>query len=123
MMQQLGLVAFGGAIGAALRYSVSIYLSGDGFPWATLSVNMIGSLLLGIVAVALTQGLISQDTALILGTGVLGAFTTMSAFSVETLNMFQNQQISSAIIYVAITMVICPILALLGWKMGEMFIA
>ncbi|MBT5254177.1 MAG: fluoride efflux transporter CrcB [Euryarchaeota archaeon] len=123
MMQQLGLVAFGGAIGAALRYCVSIYLSGDGFPWATLSVNMIGSLLLGIVAVALTQGLISQDTALILGTGVLGAFTTMSAFSVETLNMFQNQQISSAIIYVAITMVICPILALLGWKMGEMFIA
>ncbi len=123
MMQQLGLVAFGGAIGAALRYCVSVYLSGDGFPWDTLSVNMIGSLLLGIVAVALTQGLISQDTALILGTGVLGAFTTMSAFSVETLNMFQNQQISSAIIYVAITMVICPILALLGWKMGEMFIA
>ena len=123
MMQQLGLVAFGGAIGAALRYSVSIYLSGDGFPWATLSVNMIGSLLLGIVAVALTQGLISQDAALILGTGVLGAFTTMSTFSVETLNMFQNQQISSAIIYVSITMIICPILAFLGWKIGEAVIA
>ena len=122
-MQQLGLVAFGGAIGAALRYSVSIYLSGDGFPWATLSVNMIGSLLLGIVAVALTQGLISQDAALILGTGVLGAFTTMSTFSVETLNMFQNQQISSAIIYVSITMIICPILAFLGWKIGEAVIA
>jgi len=122
-MQQLGLVALGGAIGAALRYAVSIYLSSDGFPWATLSVNMIGSLLLGIVAVALTQGLISQDTALILGTGILGAFTTMSTFSVETLNMFQNQQISSAIIYVVATMVICPILAFLGWKMGEMFIA
>jgi CrcB protein len=123
MMQQLGLVALGGAIGAALRYAVSIYLSSDGFPWATLSVNMIGSLLLGIVAVALTQGLISQDAALILGTGILGAFTTMSTFSVETLNMFQNQQISSAIIYVVATMVICPILAFLGWKMGEMFIA
>jgi len=122
-MQQLGLVALGGAIGAALRYAVSIYLSSDGFPWATLSVNMIGSLLLGIVAVALTQGLISQDAALILGTGILGAFTTMSTFSVETLNMFQNQQISSAIIYVVATMVICPILAFLGWKMGEMFIA
>jgi len=122
-MQQLGLVALGGAIGAALRYSVSIYLSGDGFPWATLSVNMIGSLLLGIVAVALTQGLISQDAALILGTGVLGAFTTMSTFSVETLNMFQNQQISSAIIYVSITMIICPILAFLGWKIGEAVIA
>lgn len=122
-MQQLGLVALGGAIGAALRYAVSIYLSSDGFPWATLGVNMIGSLLLGIVAVALTQGLISQDTALILGTGILGAFTTMSTFSVETLNMFQNQQISSAIIYVVATMVICPILAFLGWKMGEMFIA
>ena len=123
MMQQLGLVALGGAIGAALRYGVSIYLSSDGFPWATLTVNMIGSLLLGITAVALTQGLISQDAALILGTGILGAFTTMSAFSVETLNLFQNQQISSAIIYVAITMVICPILAFFGWKLGETFIA
>tara|TARA_B110000438_G_scaffold243590_1_gene243671 strand:+ start:3446 stop:3817 length:372 start_codon:yes stop_codon:yes gene_type:complete len=123
MMQQFGLVALGGAIGAALRYSISLYFSGDGFPWATLSVNMIGSLLLGIIAVALTQELISQDVALILGTGVLGAFTTMSAFSVETLNMFQNQQASSAIIYIAMTMVICPILAFLGWKIGELFIA
>ena len=123
MMQQFGLVALGGAIGAALRYGLSLYLSGDGFPWATLSVNMIGSLLLGIVAVALTQELISQDFALILGTGILGAFTTMSAFSVETLNMFQSQQTSSAMIYVAITMVICPILALLGWKIGDYFIA
>ena len=122
-MQQFGLVALGGAIGAALRYRISLYLSGDGFPWATLSVNMIGSLLLGIIAVALTQELISQDVALILGTGVLGAFTTMSAFSVETLNMFQNQQPSSAIIYIAMTMVICPILAFLGWKIGELFIA
>ena len=122
-MQQFGLVALGGAIGAALRYSISLYFSGDGFPWATLSVNMIGSLLLGIIAVALTQDLISQDVALILGTGVLGAFTTMSAFSVETLNMFQNQQASSAIIYIAMTMVICPILAFLGWKVGELFIA
>ena len=122
-MQQLGLVALGGAIGAALRYGVSMYLSSDGFPWATLSVNMIGSLLLGILAVALTQGLISQDATLILGTGILGAFTTMSTFSVETLNMFQNQQTSSAIVYVAATMIICPILAFLGWKMGEMFIA
>jgi len=123
MMQQLGLVALGGAIGAALRYGVSIYLSSDGFPWATLSVNMIGSLLLGIVAVALTQGLISQDAALILGTGILGAFTTMSTFSVETLNMFQNQQTSSAIIYVVATMTICPILAFLGWKIGETIFA
>ena len=122
-MQQFGLSALGGAIGTALRYSISLYFSGDGFPWATLSVNMIGSLLLGIIAVALTQELISQDVALILGTGVLGAFTTMSAFSVETLNMFQNQQASSAIIYIAITMVICPILAFLGWKIGELFIA
>jgi len=122
-MQQLGLVALGGAIGAALRYGVSIYLSSDGFPWATLSVNMVGSLLLGIVAVALTQGLISQDAALILGTGILGAFTTMSTFSVETLNMFQNQQTSSAIIYVVATMIICPILAFLGWKIGETIFA
>ena len=122
-MQQLGLVALGGAIGAALRYGVSMYLSSDGFPWATLSVNMIGSLLLGILAVALTQGLISQDAALILGTGILGAFTTMSTFSVETLNMFQSLFESMAVVSfltplsaVIFPMLIVLLLTLFVWK-------
>jgi CrcB protein len=57
--------------------------------------------------------------ALLLGTGVLGAFTTMSTFSVETIQMFDQGHGSSAIVYIGLTMTLGPILALLGWKLGE----
>ena len=79
MLQQIGIVALGGALGAALRYAASELIATESFPYATLSVNLVGSFLLGIV-VALTQNLLSTNLALLLGTGVLGAFTTMSTF-------------------------------------------
>tara|TARA_B110000967_G_C18879123_1_gene559992 strand:+ start:2232 stop:2603 length:372 start_codon:yes stop_codon:yes gene_type:complete len=119
MLQQLGIVALGGALGATLRYAVSEWVSVDSFPYATLSVNLIGSFLLGVLAVGLAQNLLSANLALLLGTGVLGAFTTMSTFSVETVQMFEQGQGSSAIVYVVLTMILGPILALLGWKIGE----
>ena len=119
MLQQIGIVALGGALGAALRYVVSEWVSVDSFPYATLSINLVGSFLLGVMAVGLAQNLLSANLALLLGTGILGAFTTMSTFSVETVQMFEQGQGSSAIIYVALTMAFGPILALLGWKLGE----
>ena len=119
MLQQIGLVALGGAFGAALRYAVSEFLASDSFPYATLSVNLIGSFLLGILAVGLAQNLLTSNMALLLGTGVLGAFTTMSTFSVETIQMFDQGNTTSAIVYVFITMMLSPVLALLGWKVAE----
>lgn len=119
MLQQLGIVALGGAIGAALRYGLGEWVTNDSFPYATLSVNLIGSFLLGVLAVGLAQNLLSANMALLLGTGVLGAFTTMSTFSVETVEMFDQGQGSSAMLYIALTMVLGPLLALLGWKLGE----
>jgi len=119
MLQQLGIVALGGAIGATLRYVVGEWVSVDSFPYATLSVNLIGSFLLGVLAVGLAQNILSVNMALLLGTGVLGAFTTMSTFSVETIQMFDQGRGSSAIVYIGLTMVLGPVLALLGWKVGE----
>lgn len=119
MLQQIGLVALGGALGAALRYAVSEFFSSDSFPYATLSVNLVGSFLLGILAVGLAQNLLSNNMALLLGTGVLGAFTTMSTFSVETIQMFDQGDSTSAMAYVLITMALSPVLALLGWKFAE----
>lgn len=119
MLQQLGIVALGGAIGAALRYGLGEWVTNDSFPYATLSVNLIGSFLLGVLAVGLAQNVLSANMALLLGTGVLGAFTTMSTFSVETVEMFDQGQGSSAMLYIALTMVLGPLLALLGWKLGE----
>ena len=123
MLQQLGIVTLGGAIGAGLRYAVGEWLSTDSFPYATLSVNLVGSFLLGILAIGLTQNLVSTNMALLLGTGVLGAFTTMSTFSVETVEMFDNGQGGSAIVYIFVTMVLCPLLALVGWRIGEAILA
>ena len=119
MLQQIGLVAFGGALGAVLRYAVSEWISVESFPYATLSVNLIGSFLFGVLAVGLAQNLLSANMALLLGTGVLGAFTTMSTFSVETIQMFDQGHGSSAILYVSLTMALGPLLALIGWKLGE----
>jgi CrcB protein len=119
MLQQFGIVALGGALGATLRYAVSEWVSVESFPYATLSVNLLGSFLLGVLAVGLAQNLLSANMALLLGMGVLGAFTTMSTFSLETVQMFEQGKGSLAIVYVALTMALGPLLALLGWKIGE----
>ena len=68
MLQQIGIVALGGALGATLRYVVSEWVSVDSFPYATLSINLVGSFLLGVMAVGLAQNLLSANMALLLGT-------------------------------------------------------
>ena len=82
-------VAIGGAIGAILRFAVSEWV---GAPQGTLIVNAVGSLLLGVCMAALANEIISEEMTLLLGTGILGAFTTMSAFSVETIEMWNDDQ-------------------------------
>jgi CrcB protein len=109
----------GGGIGATLRYLTSEWVSNDGFPWATLTVNIVGSFLMGAVAIGLAEQAISKDVALLLGTGLLGGLTTMSAFSVETIHLIENQQTGLALGYVGVTMLLCPLVALLGWKFTE----
>ena len=82
--EPLLLIAVGGFVGAALRYAVSNALPG-GFPWGTLAVNVLGSFALAIVLYeAHLADLLSAETRLILGTGLLSSFTTYSTFAVET---------------------------------------
>lgn len=119
MLQHLLLVAAGGAIGAAMRYLVGEWLGNDGFPYATLSVNLLGSLVLGVVTVGVAQHVISENLAFVFATGFLGAFTTMSAYSVETIAMFDRGDSTLAFSYIGLTMLLCPILAFIGWKVGE----
>lgn len=119
MLQHILLVAAGGAFGAAMRYLVGEWLGNDGFPYATLSVNLLGSLVLGVVTVGVAQHVISENLAFVFATGFLGAFTTMSAYSVETIAMFDRGDSTLAFSYIGLTMLLCPILALIGWKVGE----
>lgn len=109
------LVGLGGFVGSILRFGASEYL---GTPQSTFAVNAIGSLLLGVLMAALSNELISKEVALLMGTGLLGAFTTMSTFSVETIELWTENQ-TSAIAYVFATMAVCPALAYAGWKIGE----
>ncbi|MDX1454876.1 MAG: fluoride efflux transporter CrcB [Gammaproteobacteria bacterium] len=92
MWQNLVAIALGGAIGSVLRYAVNLGFARHGgqFPWATFSVNAAGSFLFGVLAFVLLEKLPEAHTlrafALV---GVLGAFTTFSTFSYETLGLLQ----------------------------------
>ena len=80
------LVGLGGAVGASLRYAVGRLLAGHRFPVATLVVNAVGTLVLGVVAFGGAGG----DVALAVGTGACGAFTTFSSFSFETVRLVET---------------------------------
>ncbi|MFH0730099.1 MAG: fluoride efflux transporter CrcB [Pseudomonadota bacterium] len=90
-LKKLLLVMFGGSLGAASRYGVnllSVKLWGTGFPWGTLLVNLVGCFLIGLIfALADRVRLLTPDMRLLLITGYLGALTTFSSFSLETVNV------------------------------------
>ncbi len=105
------LVATGGALGAGGRYLVavaSLRLLGPGYPWGTLSVNVIGSLAMGVFVGVLARwlpGLSGQDARLFAATGFLGGFTTFSAFSLEVALLWQRGGLMPAAGYVAVSVI------------------
>jgi CrcB protein len=99
------LAAAGGAIGAGARYLVnigSVALLGVGFPWGTFLVNVVGSFLMGAV-VAAAEPMLEGSAAwrTFLATGVLGGFTTFSAFSLDAFVLYERRQTALAALYVA----------------------
>lgn len=110
-MNSFLLVAAGGAIGASLRHGaglLSVRHLPANWPWGTFSVNLIGGLAMGLVAgwfaYKATEG--GQDLRLFLATGVLGGFTTFSAFSLETLNMLRSGEAAKAGAYAALSVIL-----------------
>lgn len=98
-------VAAGGALGSVARYAMASAVqraAGDAFPWGTLAVNALGALLMGVVVEGATRlWAVPADFRLFLTTGVLGGFTTFSAFSLETALMIEKGDWSAAIAYIA----------------------
>jgi len=101
----------GGALGAVLRYVISsgIYnWFGRGFPYGTLVVNVIGSLAIGLLSILLVEKFnVSQDIKLGLVVGVLGALTTFSTFSWDTVDLLQQGLIQRALLNVLLNVVVC----------------
>lgn len=113
-------VALGGAIGASARYltgAAAMRLMGPGFPWGTLAVNIIGSFLMGVLVVVLAHKDATR-LAPFLMTGVLGGFTTFSAFSLDTMAIIERGQHSLALFYVG-----ASVLLSLGAIVLAMFLA
>ncbi len=101
-------VALGGAIGASLRYGANIgamRLFGPGFPAATLFVNILGSFLMGVLVVTLAKKG-GTHLAPLLMTGVLGGFTTFSAFSLDAFTLFERGESTTALLYIAASVIL-----------------
>lgn len=99
-------IALGGALGSLLRFAVAslgVRLFGGGFPWGTFAVNLIGSFAMGVVfALVLLRGDLGwQRAAPFLMPGLLGGFTTFSAFSLETFQFIERGRLGVASAYVA----------------------
>jgi CrcB protein len=117
-MNHVLAIAGGGAVGAVLRYWISsgVYtLTGRGFPYGTLVVNVLGSLVMGFLYIWLLERMpsgVAMRAFLLIG--LLGAFTTFSTFSVETLNLMEAGQIARAVLNALLSVVLCIGSATLG---------
>jgi fluoride exporter len=119
-------VALGGAVGASLRYSVMhlfVALRLTNFPYATLVVNVLGSFLMGILAFWLIDRFAYNEAIrLFLLVGILGAFTTFSAFSLDSLHLLLSHRYVAAFSYMFLTVSLCLLATVLGMlivKLGE----
>lgn len=111
-------VAAGGALGAPLRLAMSLWLPPHGiasFPWGTLACNLSGSLALGLwTGYALAHPGISQTWKEFVGTGLIGSYTTFSAFSLELVLLLQQGRMSDAALYFTVSLLAGLLLAAAG---------
>lgn len=103
-MQNFLLVGLGGAIGAMARYALGMHAGrafGSGWPYGTLLANVVGGALMGVLVGVLAQrgGADQERWRLLLGVGVLGGFTTFSAYSLEVVLMIERRAFGQALIY------------------------
>ena len=124
-LSQIFAIMIGGAMGAAMRYLVSngVYsLLGRDFPYGTLAVNVIGSFLMGILTVLLVErGDVDPLLKLAILVGFLGAFTTFSTFSMDTLALIEKGALMVAFFNMMGSVIICVSAVWLGMIMAKQF--
>ncbi len=118
-MPPIILVALGSALGGTARWALSNWVdarSGGGFPWGTLSVNVLGGLAIGLIAALDTR----EPVRLLLIVGVLGGFTTFSSYSLQTLQLLQQGRLAAAAGYAVGSMMVCLAACWAGWALGRL---
>src|SRR5512138_2868558 len=99
VMQQVLLIAVGGALGTVSRYGLSTFVyhaTNETFPWGTLAVNLIGCFLIGVFAELFDTALIPTEWRSFVTIGFIGGFTTFSTYSLETVNLFRDGELRLA---------------------------
>lgn len=123
MMKNLALVAAGGGIGASLRYLTGIAALrwfGPNFPWGTLVVNVVGSFFMGLIAEFIIRRLgAGTDLRLFLMTGLLGGYTTFSAFSFDAVLMLERGALPAATWYILLNVVGAILALVLGLALAR----
>lgn len=122
-MNQTLAIAAGGALGALLRYWMSngVYaLLGRGFPYGTLAVNVLGSLVMGYLYIVMVERLaIGAEWRAFALVGLLGAFTTFSTFSIETLNLLEQADYAKAVANMLVSVLACIAAAFVGVSLAR----
>lgn len=126
-MRLLLLTALGGALGAALRHLVNmagLRWLGPAFPWWTLAVNVTGSLAMGVLAALLVQRAGDSDgLRAFLATGILGGYTTLSAFSLDFAALIERGEMGAAVLYAGGSVALSLAAVFLGLWLGRSFVA
>ena len=122
-MQHLFIVALGGALGSGMRHLVNLAalrLFGPAFPWGTLAVNIAGSFIMGLFVELLARRFGgSAELRLFIATGILGDFTTFSAFSLDVAVLYERGAVAQAAFYVAASIVVAVLALFLGMWLGK----
>jgi CrcB protein len=117
-MTHILLVAAGGALGSVLRYLVGLWTLrsfGPSFPWGTLTVNITGSFLIGVLAEVIARKFgASAEMRVFLITGILGGYTTFSAFSLDAITLLERGEAVTALIYVASSVLLSALAVFAG---------
>lgn len=119
-MNNILFVALGGSIGAVFRYLISIFmvqLFGSAFPFGTLLVNILGSFMMGIIYALGQVSEVSPEIKAMVGVGLLGALTTFSTFSNETLLLIQGGAWLKAFLNITLNLSLCIFMVYLGQQL------
>jgi len=112
---KVALIAVGGAAGALCRYGLGVAVGVRSFPWATLGINLTGSLVLGFIVAFSTDRGWSSTTTIPITIGFIGAYTTFSTFSYETFKMIDDDRAAAALAYVVASLLGGVLLAAVGY--------
>ena len=117
-MKEFLFVGLGGAVGAMLRYGISMVPVKSEFPYMTLLINFLGAVAIGILAaLSMRQSLLTEHSLLLLKTGACGGFTTFSTFSLEAVSLLEQHKTGMGITYILSSVLLCLLGVLLGKAM------